>query len=186
MAKNPKTYKELLDKQALPVAMLLERICLASLYNSIKNHTVFACQKMKFQFFWTQNGSLGLGCENRYILNLIAKRRAEKKGLVASKMKQHMKKCGSLQKKMSKSLVPGVVQLNVTEPFFAFYVKLKTMYETFLSDDKFKIWGPMLLEHIIDGIIWSDLSSGRRKTCSHQNDIVWTLFDPLSTTFIHF
>jgi hypothetical protein len=29
-------------------------------------------------------------------------------------------------------------------------------------------------------------SSGRQKTCSHQNDIVWTLFDPLSTTFIHF
>jgi hypothetical protein len=29
-------------------------------------------------------------------------------------------------------------------------------------------------------------TSGRRKTCSHQNDIVWTLFDPLSTTFIHF
>jgi hypothetical protein len=29
-------------------------------------------------------------------------------------------------------------------------------------------------------------TSGRQKTCSHQNDIVWTLFDPLSTTFIHF
>jgi hypothetical protein len=29
-------------------------------------------------------------------------------------------------------------------------------------------------------------SSGRRKTCAHQNDIVWTLFDPVSTTFIHF
>jgi hypothetical protein len=29
-------------------------------------------------------------------------------------------------------------------------------------------------------------ASGRRKTCSHQNDIVWTLSDPLSTTFIHF
>jgi hypothetical protein len=29
-------------------------------------------------------------------------------------------------------------------------------------------------------------TSGRRKTCSDQNDIVWTLFDPLSTTFIHF
>jgi hypothetical protein len=29
-------------------------------------------------------------------------------------------------------------------------------------------------------------SSGRQKTCSHQKDIVWTLFDPLSTTFIHF
>jgi hypothetical protein len=29
-------------------------------------------------------------------------------------------------------------------------------------------------------------TSGRRKTCSHQNDIVWTLFDLLSTTFIHF
>jgi hypothetical protein len=28
--------------------------------------------------------------------------------------------------------------------------------------------------------------SGRRKTCAHQNDIVWTLFDPASTTFIHF
>jgi hypothetical protein len=35
----------------------------------------------------------------------------------------------------------------------------------------------------ITGILFS---SGRRKTCSHQNDIVWTLFDPLSTTFIHF
>jgi hypothetical protein len=32
----------------------------------------------------------------------------------------------------------------------------------------------------------ASLTSGRRKTCSHQNDIVWTLFDPLSTTFIHF
>jgi hypothetical protein len=28
--------------------------------------------------------------------------------------------------------------------------------------------------------------SGRQKTCAHQNDIVWTLFDPVSTTFIHF
>jgi hypothetical protein len=34
-------------------------------------------------------------------------------GQVASMMKkQHMKKCSSLQKKMSNSLVPGVVQLN--------------------------------------------------------------------------
>jgi hypothetical protein len=30
------------------------------------------------------------------------------------------------------------------------------------------------------------ISSGRRKNLAHQNDIVWTLFDPLSTTFIHF
>jgi hypothetical protein len=29
-------------------------------------------------------------------------------------------------------------------------------------------------------------SSGRRKTWAHQNDIVWTLFDLSSTTFIHF
>jgi hypothetical protein len=27
--------------------------------------------------------------------------------------------------------------------------------------------------------------SGRQKTSAHQNDIVWTLFDPLSTIFIH-
>jgi hypothetical protein len=32
----------------------------------------------------------------------------------------------------------------------------------------------------------ADNSSGRQKTCAHQNDIVWTLFDPVSTTFIHF
>jgi hypothetical protein len=35
-------------------------------------------------------------------------------------------------------------------------------------------------------LMWPRQASGRRKTCSHQNDIVWTLFDPLSTTFIHF
>jgi hypothetical protein len=29
-------------------------------------------------------------------------------------------------------------------------------------------------------------TSGRRKTLAHQNDIAWTLFDPVSTTFIHF
>jgi hypothetical protein len=29
-------------------------------------------------------------------------------------------------------------------------------------------------------------TSGRQKTWAHQNDIVWTLFDLSSTTFIHF
>jgi hypothetical protein len=39
---------------------------------------------------------------------------------------------------------------------------------------------------IVHGDVALSSSSGRQKTCSHQNDIVWTLFDPLSTTFIHF
>jgi hypothetical protein len=34
-------------------------------------------------------------------------------------------------------------------------------------------------------ILMQTHSSGRQKTCAHQNDIVWTLFDPLSTLFIH-
>jgi hypothetical protein len=29
-------------------------------------------------------------------------------------------------------------------------------------------------------------TSGRQKTMAHQNDIVWTLFDLISTTFSHF
>jgi hypothetical protein len=38
----------------------------------------------------------------------------------------------------------------------------------------------------IIAIVALENASGRWKTCAHQNDIVWTLFDPESTTFIHF
>jgi hypothetical protein len=45
-----------------------------------------------------------------------------------------------------------------TPEFFTFVVKLETLYESHLSDEKFKIWGPMLIEHINEGILKSDLS----------------------------
>jgi hypothetical protein len=39
---------------------------------------------------------------------------------------------------------------------------------------------------VISAFADSFWSSGRQKTLAHQNDIVWTLFDQLSTTFILF
>jgi hypothetical protein len=42
-------------------------------------------------------------------------------------------------------------------------------------------------EFLLDMDIYLDkTASGRQKTFAHQNDIVWTPFDPVLTTFIHF
>jgi hypothetical protein len=105
MAENTDPYKQSLDSRALSVATLLEKLRKSLTYNSIQKTTPALSEN---------DIVLLLDPERQGGSSLHCCKSCKTKGQVASATKRYTKKCRSLYGKMSRTKIPGVVDLSTS------------------------------------------------------------------------